>query len=68
MKFGGVKKEVIPVILYILQTEYYVQAENHLEYLVWEENLKKLKRHGHVVKAHITSSSLSQFCVSQHSN
>ena len=37
------RKVVIQVISYIGQTDYYIQANNHYEYLVVEENLTNPK-------------------------
>ena len=46
---GMSRKEVIQVISEIGQAKSFVQAENHLYYLIWAKRLTHLKRLGRVV-------------------
>ena len=43
------RKELIQVILDLGQEKLFVKAENHLDYLIWENRLTYLKRIGRVV-------------------
>ena len=62
---GISRKEMIQAISDIVQASYYVQAENHLGYLIREKWVPNLKRHGQVIKAQETTTERSQICVSQ---
>ena len=48
---GMSRKEVIQVILELGQAKSFVQADNHLDYLIWANRLIHLKRLGRVVSA-----------------
>ena len=62
---GMSRWEVIQTISDIGQASYYVQAENHLDYLIWEKRLPNMKRGGRMAKSHATTTERSQMCVSQ---
>ena len=62
---GMSMKEVIQIISDIGQENSYVQADNHLDYLIQEKRLKNMKRHGRVIKYHETTMERSYICVSQ---
>ena len=49
---GMSRKEVIQVISDIGQSKWFVQAENHLDYLIQTKRLTHLKMIGRVVKSH----------------
>ena len=59
-------KEVIQVISELGQAKLFVQAENHLDYLIWKNRLTHLKMLGRVVSDQATTTERSQICVSQH--
>ena len=63
---GISRKEVIQVISYIRQTKSFVQAENHLDYLMQVKWLTHLKSQGRLVKAQTTTTKRSHICVSRH--
>ena len=58
------RKEVIQVISEIGQEKLFVQAENHLDYLIHTKRMKNLKRLGRVVVAQETTTERSQICLS----
>ena len=62
---GMSRREVIHTISDIGQASYYVQAENHLYYLIWENQLANLKRHRRVIKSQSKTMELLHICVSQ---
>ena len=62
---GMSRKEVIQVISELGQAKSFVQAENHLDYLIRAKRLTHLKRLGRVVSAQATTTERSQICVSQ---
>ena len=62
---GMLRKEVIQVISELGQAKSFVQAENHLDYLIRAKRLTHLKRLGRVVSAQATTTERSQICVSQ---
>ena len=62
---GVSRKEVIQVISDLGQVKFFVQAENHLDYLIRAKRLTHLKRLGGVVASQTTTLELSQICVSQ---
>ena len=62
---GMSRKEVIQVISDIWQAKSFVQAENHLDYLIRVKCLTHLKRIGRVVKAQAMNTEQSQIFVSQ---
>ena len=64
-RFGMLRKEEIPVISDIGHKNYHVQADNHLDYLIQENWLSNIKRHGRAIKAHAKNMQLSNICVSQ---
>ena len=43
----------------------FVQADNHLDYLIWTNRLIRFKRRGRVVAYQATTTERSQICVSQ---
>ena len=51
VNLGMSRKEVIQVISELGQAKSFVQAENHLDYLIWAKRLTHLKRLGRVVSA-----------------
>ena len=57
---------MIQVISDLGQAKSFVQAENHLDYLIWSKRLTRLKRLGRVVSAQATTNERSQICVSKH--
>ena len=57
---GMSRKEVIQVISEIGQEKFFVQAENHLDYLIQAKRLTHLKRLGRVVSAQVTTTERSQ--------
>ena len=62
---GFSRKEVINVISYITQANYFVQADSHSDYLIWEEQLPNLNSRGQVTKAQAMTTEQSQICVLQ---
>ena len=62
---GMSRKEVIQVISELSQAKLFVQAENHLNYLIRAKWLTHLKRLGRVVSAQATTTERSHICVSQ---
>ena len=62
---GMSRKEVIQVISELGQAKSFVQAENHLDYLIRAKRLTHLKRLGRVDSAQATTTERSQICVSQ---
>ena len=62
---GMSRKEVIKVISELGQAQSFVQADNHLDYLIQGNQLTGLKRLGRVVEAQATTTELSHICVSQ---
>ena len=62
---GMSRKEVIQVISELCLSKSFVQAENHLDYLIWAKRLTHLKRLGRVVSAQATRTKRSHICVSQ---
>ena len=62
---GMSSKEVIQVISDLGQAKLFVQAENHLDYLIWEKRLTHLKRLGRVVSAQAKTTKQSHISVSQ---
>ena len=56
---------MIQTISDIGQTSFYVQAENHFNYVIREKQLPNLKRPGRVIKSQATTTERSQSCVSQ---
>ena len=52
---GMSRKEVIQVISELGQSKLFVQADNHLEYLIRAKRLAHLKRLGRVVSAQATT-------------
>ena len=62
---GMSRKEVIQVISELDQEKLFVQAENHLDWLIRVKWLTHLKRLGRVVSAQATTTERSQICVSQ---
>ena len=46
---GMSRKEVIQFISELVQAKSFVQAENQLDYRIWEKRLSRLKRLGRVV-------------------
>ena len=52
---GLSRKEVIQVISEISQAKSFVQAENHLGYLIWVKQMAHLKNQGRVVKYQATT-------------
>ena len=62
---GMSSKEVIQVISDLGQAKLFVQAENHLDYLIWEKQLTHLKRLGRVVASQENTTERSHICVSQ---
>ena len=63
---GISRKEMIQVISELAQAKAFVQAENHLGYLIRERRLTHLKRLGREVTAQAKTTEQSQICVSQH--
>ena len=59
------RKEGVQVISDIEQDNYFVQAENHLDYLIREKWLPNSKRIGQVIKYQVTTIDRSQIFVSQ---
>ena len=59
------RKEVIQVISELVQAKSFVQAENHLDYLIRVKRLTHLKSLGRVVSAQELTTKRSQICVSQ---
>ena len=62
---GMPRKEVIQVISEIGQAKLFVQAENHLDYLIRAKRLTHFKRLGRVVSSQATTTERSPMCVSQ---
>ena len=62
---GMSRKEVIQVISELGQAKLFVQAVNHLDYLIRKKRLKHLKRPGKVVASQATLTELSHIFVSQ---
>ena len=62
---GVPRKEVIKVMSDIGQELLYVQAENHLDYLIQEKQLQNMKRHGRVIKSQTITTKRSYIYVSQ---
>ena len=62
---GMSRRDAIQVISYIGQANSYVQAENHLDYLIQEELLPDLKRYGRATKSKATTMERSHICLSQ---
>ena len=58
-------KEVIQVITELGQANLFVQADNHLDYLIRAKRLTHLKSLGRVVSAQATTTELSQIFLSQ---
>ena len=65
-KLGMSRTEVKHTISYIGQACSYVQAENHLDYLIWEKWLPNMKRRGWVMKSQEMTTEQSQIYVSQY--
>ena len=57
---------MIQVISYIGQTDYYIQAKNHYEYLVFNYKLLNPNMNGWEIKDKVMTMKLSQVCVSRH--
>ena len=64
-KLGMSRKEAIQAISDLGQAKSFVQAENHLDYLIRKKRLKHLKRPGKVVASQATLTELSHIFVSQ---
>ena len=64
-KIGMSRKEVIQVISELGREKSFVQAENHLDYLIQAKRLTHLKSLGRVVSAQATTTERSQICASQ---
>ena len=62
---GMSSREVIQMISDIEQESSYVQAENHMDYLIRENWLPNLKRHGRVIEAQAMTTERSHICVAQ---
>ena len=62
---GMSRKEVIEVISELGQSKFFVQAYNHLDYIIRVERLTHLKRLERLVSAQATTKELSHICVSQ---
>ena len=58
-KLGMSRKEVIQVISELGQEKLFVQSENHLDYLIWENLITHLKMLGRVVAAQATTTERS---------
>ena len=56
---------MIQTISDIEQASSYDQAENHLDYLIQENQLPNMKRGGQMIKAQATTTERSQICVPQ---
>ena len=54
-ELGMSRKEVIQGMSYMGQSSSYVQADNHLDHLIWEKRLPNLKRHGRLIKYQATN-------------
>ena len=65
MKRSISRKYVIQVISYIGQTDYYINAKNHLEYLIWEKKMPDPRRNVWVIKYQVITMELSHVCMSQ---
>ena len=59
------RRELIQTMSDIGHACSYVQADNHLDYLVLEKWPPKMKRHGRVINSQATTTELSQICGSQ---
>ena len=57
---GMSRKEVIQVISELGQAKLFVQAENHLDYLIRAKRMTRLKRLGRVVSSQATTTERSQ--------
>ena len=62
---GMSRKEVVQIISELGQANSFVQAENHLYYLIWAKRLTRLKRLGRLVSAQAMTTERSHICVSQ---
>ena len=60
---GMSRKELIQVISDLSQAKLFIQADNHLEYLIREKRLTHLKRLGRVVAAQAKNTERSNICV-----
>ena len=56
---------MIQTISDIVQASSYVQAENHLDYLIWGKRLPNMNRGGQVIKSQATTKKQSHICVPQ---
>ena len=62
---GMSRKEVIQFISELGKAKSFVQADNHLDSIIWSKRLTHLKRLGRVVSAQATTTERSQISMSQ---
>ena len=62
---GISRKEMIQAISDIVQASSHIKAENHLNSLIWDNQLSNMTRYGRVIKSQATTTEQSHIFVSQ---